>query len=111
MQTAGVWHEVLRAVDDGRLVAAVASWLRTPDARWWPTPGQILVHAPAPARQLTERHSPFPECKLGRHYGRSGDALVAKMDSMVATKPLGEPCGSCADRALCWPSANLDDSV
>ncbi len=54
----GLWVAVLPELTDAELESAVVAFLRSGE-RFWPTPGQVLLLAPAaPARQLTARPSP-----------------------------------------------------
>lgn len=53
------WALVLADVEDADLLSAVIAWLRSPDARWWPSPGAVLAHRPpraaaAPTRAAIE---------------------------------------------------------
>lgn len=40
------WRTLLADVSDEALLSAVAAYLRTPEGRFWPAPGQVLAHVP-----------------------------------------------------------------
>jgi len=107
-QTTEVWYGLLGSVDDGRLVEAVAVYLVSADARWWPLPGQLLALVPPtpPARQIEAVQHP---CPLRDEPGTTGQALVDAVDSIVdrwvISGVLPAPCGGCPVRRECLPGA------
>lgn len=66
----GLWERALRDLDDRALEAAVDAYVSQPDARWWPSPGQLLALVTVDGPSGHDAFGRLLEC-VRQHAGRA----------------------------------------